>query len=80
MTLPKIDQLITLVNIIVMVLLIACIVIQNRSAGGLSTVFGGSGGVIQARRGSEKWIFFFTIVLAILFVGLSITSIILKVK
>lgn len=77
MKIPNLEAAIPLANIIVMALLIAFIVMQNRS-GGLSSVFGGSGGVVSARRGVEKWMFVGTIILSILFVGLSITSVILK--
>jgi protein translocase SecG subunit len=51
--------------------------LQNKSAG-LSNIFGGGGGVIQTRRGFDKWLFYATIVLALLFVGLSITNLILR--
>ena len=79
MRIPKPDQLVAMANIIVMVLLISFIVIQNRSAG-LSSVLGGGGGVVQARLGVEKWMFVTTIVFAVLFVGLSVTLVILKAR
>jgi preprotein translocase subunit SecG len=41
-------------------------------------VFGGSGSIAQTRRGFDKWLFFSTIVLAVIFVGLSITALILN--
>lgn len=52
---------------VVSVLLILCILIQNRSSG-LSSTFGGSGSVQVKKRGAEKVIFNATIVLAVLFV------------
>jgi protein translocase SecG subunit len=60
------------INIIVMVLLIAVIALQNKSAG-LSNVFGGAGNIVSTRRGFEKWLFYSTIVLAVIFIGLSIS-------
>lgn len=60
-----------------MVVLIIVIAMQNKSSG-LSNVFGGAGNVIQTRRGVDKWLFYATIVLGVLFVGLSVTSLILS--
>jgi hypothetical protein len=37
-----------------------------------------AGNVIQTRRGVDKWLFYATIVLGVLFVGLSVTSLILS--
>jgi preprotein translocase subunit SecG len=41
-------------------------------------VFGGGGNIVQTRRGAEKWLFYATIVAGILFVGLSITTLLLS--
>ena len=68
-------QILLFANMVVMVLLIISVALQNKSAG-LSTVFGG-GGVTTTRRGVEKWLFYTTIVLGILFAGLSVTYIFL---
>ena len=59
-------------NIIVMVLLIASIALQNKSSG-LSNVFGSAGNIVQPRRGFEKWLFYATIVLGIIFVAINIS-------
>ena len=58
-------------NIIVMVLLITVIALQNKSSG-LSNVFGGAGNIVQTRRGFEKWLFYATIALGVLFVVINI--------
>lgn len=58
-------------NILVMILLIIVIALQNKSSG-LSTVFGGAGNIVQTRRGFEKWLFYATIALGILFVLINI--------
>lgn len=71
------DSIVTLVNIVVMVVLIILITLQNRSSG-LSTVFGGSSGVTQTRRGVEKWLFYATVIFAVLFVGLSMAHLFIK--
>jgi len=58
-------------NIIVMLILILVIALQNKSSG-LSNVFGGAGNIVQTRRGFEKWLFYATIILGVLFIGLNI--------
>ena len=64
-------------QIILAVLLIAIILVQIRSQGGLGGIFGQGGGVYHARRGLERSLFRFTIVLAVLFVVGSILSVLL---
>jgi protein translocase SecG subunit len=66
----KTQQILQLLNITVMVLLIIVIALQNKSSG-LSNVFGGAGNIVATRRGFEKWLFYATIILGILFVGIS---------
>ncbi|MBI4095160.1 MAG: preprotein translocase subunit SecG [Candidatus Liptonbacteria bacterium] len=66
--------MISILHIIVSVLLIALILIQERSAG-LSSLFGGEGfGFYQTRRGLEKIAFWSTVGLIVLFVLLSIVQ------
>ena len=63
-------------QIIVAVLLIILILLQERSSG-LSGILGGSeGSVYQTRRGLEKLIFYSTIVLIVLFIGLALFKLI----
>lgn len=63
-------------EIVISVLLVALVLIQERSSG-LSGVFGGSGdSSYQTRRGAEKMVFIATIVAAIAFVALSIVKLI----
>jgi protein translocase SecG subunit len=64
-------------DIIIMVALIIVVALQNKSAG-LSNVFGGAGNIVQTRRGFEKWLFYATIILGILFVGINIALLLLK--
>lgn len=56
---------------IVSILLILSILSQQRSSG-LSATFGGTGGFHASKRGAEKILFRFTIILAILFVFSSV--------
>ena len=66
-----------IVQIIVAVLLVASILLQQRG-GGLGGIFGGEGGGSYAtKRGIQQNLYFATIVLAILFVGLALLSLIL---
>ncbi len=58
-------------NIIVMILLVVVIGLQNKSSG-LSNVFGGAGNIVSTRRGFEKWLFYSTIVLGVLFILINI--------
>jgi preprotein translocase subunit SecG len=61
-------------QVVVAVLLTVVILLQNRGAG-VGGVFGGSGGgVYLTKRGFEKKLFNFTIILAIVFVALSLAS------
>ena len=62
---------IKIAQIIVAILLMAAILMQNRGAG-LGGVFGGSGGVYLTKRGLEKKLFITTIVLAVIFILLSL--------
>ena len=65
------------VNILVMVLLIVSVALQNKSSG-LSNVFGGAGNIVQTRRGFEKWLFYATIILGVLFVGINLSLLFVK--
>ena len=56
--------------IIVDVLLIISIILQQRE-GGLSTVFGGDGGVYRSKRGVALGLHYFTVFLVVVFVLLS---------
>lgn len=62
---------IKIAQIVVAVLLMVAILMQNRGAG-LGGVFGGSGGVYLTKRGLEKKLFMATIVLAAIFLLLSL--------
>ncbi len=69
-------KLLDIFQIIIAILLVIAITLQSRG-GGLSSVFGGSGGVYQTKRGAEKFIFITTIVLAVLFFLVSLSHIFL---
>ena len=73
----NIAYILTIVDMIVMVALIISVALQNKSSG-LGTVFGGGGSVVSTRRGSDKWLFYATIILGVLFAGLSLTIVLLS--
>ncbi|MBI4920087.1 preprotein translocase subunit SecG [Candidatus Azambacteria bacterium] len=55
-------------QIVIAALLIVAILLQSRGSG-LSSVFGGESTFYHTRRGMEKFIFWATVVLAILFIA-----------
>jgi preprotein translocase subunit SecG len=73
----KMQQILALAQLASGVLLILAIISQNRTSG-LSTVFGGSGAIYRTKRGLEKWLFYSTIALSIIFVGLSVAVVLVK--
>jgi preprotein translocase subunit SecG len=65
-------MVIAVIQIIIAIAIVVLVLLQERSAG-LSGIFGGEGGgFYQTRRGLEKSVFYATIVLAIVFVGLAV--------
>ena len=70
---------IAIIQIVLSVLIIALILLQERSSG-MSGLMGGSGeGYYQARRGMEKFVFYSTIILSVAFVGLAIYQLFIQV-
>ena len=70
-------QILQFIDILVMVILIIVISLQNKSSG-LSNVFGGAGNIVATRRGFDKWLFYATIIIGILFVVINIGFLFLK--
>lgn len=69
-------MLIPILQIITAVLIVVLILLQERSAG-LSGLLGGGGeGFYQTRRGLEKIVFYATIVLVFVFVGLAVIELV----
>lgn len=64
-------MILTVIDIIVAVLLIAVILLQIQGSG-LSSSFGGSGEFYRSRRSVEKFLLYFTVGLAFLFAVLSL--------
>lgn len=66
----------TIIQTVLGALLIVAILLQQRGSG-LSGTFGGDGSAYSTRRGAEKFVFIGTIVLAVLFLGISAARILL---
>jgi preprotein translocase subunit SecG len=60
-----------ILQVVVSVVMVISVLLQNR-AEGLGTMFGGGGEVFRTKRGLEKFLYYFTIFLAILFCALSL--------
>lgn len=64
--------MLSIIQIILSVAIIALILLQERSSGMSGLLGGEGGGYYQARRGMEKVIFYSTIALVIIFVGIAV--------
>ena len=69
-------QILFILQIAVPVLLILLILLQQRGTA-LGSAFGGEGGFYLKRRGLEKKIFWGTVVLAVLFIAISLFNLII---
>lgn len=63
--------ILSIAQVVVSILLVLAIISQNRGTG-LSATFGGSGDFYVEKRGAEKVLYNSTLVLAALFVGVSL--------
>jgi len=66
------SSLSNIIQIILSILLIAVILLQQKSSG-VGGVFGGSSNVYSTKRGVDKILFYATIVISILFFGFSLS-------
>lgn len=69
--------ILTIIQVAVSVMLIAAILLQQQGVG-LGATFGGDGGSFRTKRGLEKGLFYATIVLATLFLGIGLALIIVS--
>lgn len=70
------NQILFYLQIIVSILLITLIAMQQRGAA-LGAGFGGGGEVYSTKRGAQKKMHYATIILAILFLGLGVLSVLI---
>jgi len=71
------QKILSLIQLAIGVVLVIMILSQGKGVG-LSNVFGGSDTVYRTKRGFEKWLFYSTIVMAIAFIGLSVTVVLIQ--
>ena len=70
-------NLIYIIQIVVSILLMITVLMQQKGSG-LGAGFGGEGTVYRTKRGAEKFIFRFTIVLAFLFLATSLANLFIE--
>ena len=75
--LPRVNPLLAFGHVLVSIGLVASVLLQARGAG-LGSTFGGDSSVYRSRRGVEKRLFQFTVLLAILFVVFSFAAYVLS--
>lgn len=68
--------LLAIIQILISVLLVTCILLQQRGTG-LGAAFGGASDVFRTKRGIEKGLFYATIVLSVLFFVTAILNVVL---
>lgn len=69
------NKVITIIQVIALILIIVSVLLQQKGVG-LSGVFGGSGSYYKTKLGAEKFVFWVTIISALIFLGATIYSII----
>ena len=73
-TCMNLETILNVAQITFAILLVASILLQARGTG-LGAAFGGGGNVYRTKRGAEKKIFQFTIVVSILFFGIALVNV-----
>jgi len=66
-----------IIQIVISILLMVSILLQQKGSG-LGAGFGGESTIYRTKRGAEKFIFRFTIVLAILFLATSLANLFIQ--
>lgn len=71
-----VSTILNIVQIVLSGLLVASVLLQARGTG-LGSAFGGEGNIYRTKRGIEKILFYTTIILAALFLGVAFTNVII---
>lgn len=70
-------QILNIAEIVIAILLTVSILLQNKGAG-LSSTFGGDMGGYYTKRGFEKFLLNFSVVLSVLFLALAIANLVVR--
>ena len=70
-------NLLSIIQMVVAVLLVICVLLQQRGSG-MGGIFGGGGEGYHTKRGMEKVIFTSTIILAFIFLALGLARLIIS--
>ncbi len=66
-------KILSIIQIVIAVLLMLVILLQSKGSA-LTGVFGGEGNIYKSKRGLDKFLLIATIILGIIFVGLSLAG------
>ncbi len=67
------DRFLTITQVVLAVLLITTVLLQHRGTA-LGGAFGGEGNIYRSRRGAEKFLFIFTVIIACLFIATALLN------
>jgi len=73
------EQTLQIIEIVLAVILVVSILMQQRGSG-LGGAFGSEFSAYHSRRGFERFLYYATIVLAVLFVGLAVVNLIVVAR
>jgi len=71
------EKYLSLLQIILALILVTAILLQQRSTG-LGGAFASDSNIYRSKRGIEKFLFYFTIVCAVLFVATAIVNVVTR--
>ena len=71
------ELVLSIAQIVVVVLLVITILLQQRGSG-LGAAFGGSSEAFSSRRGADKFIYYSSIGLSVLFLGMALTGFLIQ--